>query len=70
MRLDGDPPLLFEIHRIEQLILHFPIGNGPGPMQEPVGERSFPVIDMGDDAEISYVRRVHLTNDDSRRSTV
>jgi hypothetical protein len=29
-------------------------------MQEPVRKRRFPMINMGDDAEISYVRCVHL----------
>jgi hypothetical protein len=29
-------------------------------VQEPVGERGLPVVNVGDDAEISYVCGVHL----------
>jgi hypothetical protein len=29
-------------------------------MQQAVGERGFPVVNVGDDAEISYVCGVHL----------
>jgi hypothetical protein len=29
-------------------------------MQQPVRKRRLPMIDMGDDAEISYMRCVHL----------
>src|ERR1035437_9563506 len=60
VRLDGNAPLLLQIHRIEQLVLHFARRNGAGPMQQPVRKRRLPMIDMGDDAEISYVRCVHL----------
>jgi hypothetical protein len=31
-------------------------------MQQPVGERRFPVVNVGNDAEISDMRRVHRTN--------
>jgi hypothetical protein len=31
-------------------------------MEQPVGKRRLPMINMGDDAEISYVRCVHLPN--------
>ncbi len=60
MGLDRDAALLLQVHRIEQLVLHLARGNGAGAMQQPVGKRRLPMINMGDDAEISYVRCVHL----------
>ena len=60
MRLDGDAALLFQVHRIEQLVLHLARGDGSGPMQQSVRKRRLPMVNMGDDAEISNVRRVHL----------
>src|SRR6185503_12820145 len=60
VRLDRDATLLLQIHRVEKLGRHVAGGDGAGPMQQPVGERGFPVVNVGDDAEISYVRRVHL----------
>ena len=59
MRLDGDAALPFQIHRVEQLLLHVAGSDRAGAMQQAVRERRLPVIDMGDDAEISYVRYVH-----------
>ena len=40
MRLDGDPPLPFQVHGIQQLVLHLPRGNGPRPVQQPVRQAS------------------------------
>ena len=34
---------------------HLPFGERAGPLDQPVGERRFPVIDMGDDREIADV---------------
>jgi hypothetical protein len=59
MRLDRDAPFLLQVHRIQQLILHLPRRDRPRPMQQPVRKRRLPMINMGDDAEISYMRRVH-----------
>jgi hypothetical protein len=39
---------------------HIAIGNGAGAIQQPVRQRRFAVVDMGNDAEISNVCRVHL----------
>ena len=59
VRLDGDAALFFEVHRIEQLILHFARRNRARAMQEPVRQRRLPMINMGNDAEIANMRRVH-----------
>src|ERR1043166_3601730 len=60
MGFNGDAALFLEVHRIEQLILHLASCDGAGAMQKPVGKRRFPMVNMGNDAEISYVRCVHL----------
>ena len=60
MGLDGDAALAFQVHGIEQLLLHVARGDGAGAMQQPVRKRRLPMINMGDDAEISYVCCVHL----------
>ena len=56
MCLDGNAPLAFQVHRIEQLLLHLAIGNRAGTMEQTVGKGGLPMVDVGDDAEISYVR--------------
>lgn len=53
MRLDGDPLLALEIHRIEQLILLFALGDRARRLQEAVGKRGLAVIDVGDDRKIT-----------------
>jgi len=63
MSLDGDAALAFEIHVIEKLVLHLPLGNSPGELQDAVRQRRLPMVDVGDDGEISYVLRVHKSND-------
>jgi len=52
MRLDRDAPLALEIHRVEHLGFHFAGLQGPGELEEPIGERRFPVIDVRDDGKI------------------
>jgi len=59
MRLDGDPPLTLEIHRVQKLLLHVPVRYGPRSMQQPVGQRRLPVVDMRDNAEIAYACCFH-----------
>ena len=46
---DGNAPFPFEIHRIEELVFHFPFGHGAGHFQHPVGQRRFAMVDMCDD---------------------
>lgn len=53
--LDRNSPLSFQIHRIQKLAFHFALGNRPGNFQKPIGQGGFPVINMGDDAKISYI---------------
>ena len=58
--LDGDAAFLLEIHRVEQLILHFPVGDGAGAMQQTVGKRRLPVVDVRNNAEITNSLDVHV----------
>jgi hypothetical protein len=51
---DGDAPFAFELHRIEELFLHFPGFDRPGAFQKAIGQGAFSVIDVRDDAEVSY----------------
>ena len=55
MGLDGDATLAFQVHGIEQLRLHVAGGDGAGAVQQAVGKRRLPMVNMGDDAEISDV---------------
>ena len=64
--LDGDAAFALQVHGVEQLLLHFAGGDGAGAMEEAVGERGLPVVNVGDDAEISDVRGVHLRGKSKR----
>ena len=61
MRLDGDASFALQIHRVEHLFVHVTIRDRPRAMQQPIGQGRLAVIDMGNDAKVSYVRCVHLT---------
>src|SRR3546814_3183801 len=53
LRLDGDAALFLDIHIVEDLRRHLAIGQSAGELDQPVGERRFPVVDMGDDREVA-----------------
>ncbi len=55
LRLDGDAALALDIHGIEHLLDHFARFEPAGELNQPVGERRFAVVDMGDDREIADV---------------
>ena len=52
-RLVLDAPFPFQAHGVQDLVLHFPLGQGAGHFNEPVGQGGFAVVDMGDDGKIS-----------------
>ena len=52
-RLDRDPLLALEVHRIEDLAHHLARLDRVGQLQQPVGERGLAVIDVGDDREVA-----------------
>ncbi len=59
MRLDGDAAFALEVHRVEQLIFHLAIAHRVGGRKQPIRQRGFPVVDVGNDAKISYVFWIH-----------
>ena len=69
LRLDGDAALALDIHRIEHLLDHFARFEPAGELDQPVGERRFAVVDMGDDGEIADIfdgYRAHGRADNTR----
>ncbi len=56
--LDGDPPLPLDIHRVQKLRLHIPLGHRAGRLDQAVGKRGFAVVDMGHDGEIADMGEV------------
>ena len=59
VRFDGDAALAFKVHSVEDLGVHFALGEGAGEFEEAVGERGFAVIDVRDDREVANVFVVH-----------
>jgi hypothetical protein len=55
LSLDGNAPFPLELHVIEKLSLHFSGSHGAGPFQKAVSKGGFPMINMGDDTEISNI---------------
>ena len=50
----GDATFALEVQLVQQLRLHFAWVDSPGDLQDPVRQGGFPMIDMGDDAEVPY----------------
>ena len=59
LRLDRDPALALELHRVEQLIAHLALGDGLRQLEDPVGERRLAVVDVRDDREVADPALVH-----------
>jgi hypothetical protein len=53
VELDRDAALALEVERVEHLVLHLALLEGSGGFDEPVRQRRFPMIDVGDDAEVA-----------------
>ncbi|GAA4648372.1 hypothetical protein GCM10023116_06390 [Kistimonas scapharcae] len=53
LSLDGDTTFALKLHRVEHLLLHFPITQTTTMLDEPVSQRRFSVVNMGDDRKIS-----------------
>ena len=47
------------VERVEDLRLHLPLLQGASGLDQTVGERRLPVIDVGDDAEVADVVEFH-----------
>ena len=59
LRLDRDPALALEVHRVEHLRAHLAAGDGVGQLEDAVGQRRLAVVDVGDDREVADVALVH-----------
>ena len=55
VRFYGNSAFFFQIHIIQSLRLQFSLGNGIGVFQKPVSQGRFSVVDMCNDAKVSYV---------------
>ena len=60
--LDGDPALALDLHVVEHLFSHLALGERAGLLDQPVRQRGFAVVDVGDDGKIADVveRRRHV----------
>ncbi len=59
MSLDRDTALPLQVHRIQNLRLHFAHRQRPGQLQQPVGQRGFPVINVRNNREVANARGFH-----------
>src|SRR5437762_667497 len=55
VELDGDASLALEVECVENLGLHFALLQHASGLDQAIGERGFPVIDVRDDAEVANV---------------
>ncbi len=55
---DGDAALALQVHIVKELGFHFPLGDGPGAFQQPIGQRGLAMVDVGDDAEVANLNIV------------
>jgi len=54
VQFDRDTAFLLQFHIVQHLVgLHLAFGDRAGALEQPVRDRRFAVIDMGDDAEIT-----------------
>src|SRR5204863_1678057 len=60
LRLDRDPALAFEVHRIEDLFSHLALRDGVRQLEDAVGERRLAVVDVRDDREVADSVLKHL----------
>src|SRR5919198_86293 len=53
--LDRDPALALEVHRVEHLRAHRPRVDRVRHLEDAIGQRRLPVVDVGDDREVADV---------------
>ena len=59
--LNGNAALPLQVHVVQELIFHFPLGHRLADFQQPVRQRGFPMVDVGDDGEVSnFTLIVHI----------
>ena len=57
---NGDTTLFFQIHGVQDLFLHFPLGQCAGHFNQPVCQRRLTVINMGNDRKITNMILLHM----------
>jgi len=55
MAFNGYASLALQVHVVKQLVLKITIAYGIGGLKQAVGQGAFPVVDMGNYAEVPYV---------------
>jgi hypothetical protein len=53
LRFDGNATLALQIHGIEYLRFHFAFAQAPAKLNEAIGKRGFPVVNMSDNRKVS-----------------
>ncbi len=66
--LDGDPALALQIHRVEYLLTHVAARDGVRELEDPIGQRRLPMVDVGDDREVADAVLGHVRRALRRRS--
>ena len=55
---DRDSPLPFNVHGVQNLVAKFPLVRQPYFLDQTIGKGRFSMVDVGYDAEVSYVKHV------------
>jgi len=58
LRLDGDTALALDVHGIEHLFAHLPLGQPAAKLDQAVRQRRLAVVDVGDDGEVADARKL------------
>ena len=53
LRLDSDAALALDVHGVENLFFHLPVGEAATDLNHPVGQGRFSMVNMGNDRKIS-----------------
>jgi hypothetical protein len=53
IQLDRDATLALQVHRVEELLPHLTLLDRARGLDQPVGQSGFPMVDVGDDAEVA-----------------
>ena len=53
LRFDGDAPFTLELHSVQVLLAHLPCRHRVRDLEEAVGQRRLPVVDVRHDAEVA-----------------
>ena len=53
LKLDRDASLTLQVHIVQELLLHVPVGHRASVLQQTIGQRRLAMVDMGNNAEIT-----------------